>query len=136
MKSYVLIVCVLLAAILYVPKANAQKSKKGDSFPTYEQIRGDRREIFDHVAPVQVVDQNVAGETGKLHVPVTLRRFDAFGYPPDSTIYYLNGRKIKSQKAAEAELREKAGNVERVSIGEVDKKGMRVIEIDYELKKQ
>ncbi|WP_031526273.1 hypothetical protein [Dyadobacter crusticola] len=135
MKKHLIHCCALLFLLLFAADAEAQKARKDDSFPTYEQIRGNRREIYDYVAPVQVSNRNDIHEIGPPTVRLISRHYNAFSYPADSTIYFLNGRKIKNQKTAEAELRQKAGNVERVMIGAVDEKGMRVIEIDYEPKK-
>jgi len=108
----------------------AQKSKKQDTFPTYEQIRGNRNEIYDFVDP------RAAAAGQKPAYKVISPYYDAFNYPADSTTYYLNGRKVKNKKVAEAQVKEKAGNIERVMVGEVDESGMRVIEIDYEPKKE
>jgi hypothetical protein len=127
----------LLFLLLNLPDVHAQKKvKKGEQFPTYEQIRGNKQETYDYVAPRTVVNNNSTQEWDKPNLQRISRFYNAFEYPDDSTTYYLNGRKIKNRKIAEAKLKEEAANVDRVMIGAVDEKGMRIIEIDYELKKK
>ncbi|WP_439556853.1 hypothetical protein [Dyadobacter sp.] len=135
MKTYLAGIFALLILTFLVPDTSAQKARKDEAFPTYEQIRGNRKQIYDYVEPVQFSNGNPIGEVDKPTQTLISRHHSPFSFPADSTTYYLNGKKSKSQKVAEAELLEKAGNVERVMIGEVDKKGRRVIEIDYEPKK-
>lgn len=135
MKTYLAGISALLLLTLFVSDASAQKAKRDDKFPTYEQIRGNRKQIYDYVEPVQVLNSNPIGEVDKPTRTLISRHHSPFSFPADSTTYYLNGKKSKSQKVAEAELLEKAGSVERVVIGEVNQKGRRVIEIDYEPKK-
>ncbi|SKB59493.1 hypothetical protein [Dyadobacter psychrophilus] len=115
----------------------AQKKEKG-SFPTYDQIRGNKSEIYDFVAPqsIQVNPTSAVPETGKYTLIkrsiVTEHGFDVFGYPKDSVTYILNGRKEKDAQRAEKEIRTKSKNITDISIGAVDSKGRRVIRIDYE----
>ncbi|MCF2491069.1 hypothetical protein [Dyadobacter sp. CY347] len=124
--------------IAFIP-AFAQTKKK-DSFPTYEQIRGNKSEIYDFVAPQSINANPVSAipETGKYNLirrtNVTEHRFDVFGYPKDSVTYILNGRKEKNAKRAETELKTKSSNITNISIGAVDEKGRRVVRIDYEVK--
>jgi hypothetical protein len=116
----------LLLLISY--QVSAQKSKK-DTFPTYEQIRGNKAETFDYVGPGGSSWTVVKGEM------VASPYLNAFNYPEGSAVYYLNGKRMKSKKRAEKELEEKCGNVESVSIGPVETNSKRIIRIDYEEKK-
>lgn len=135
MKTYLAYISALLFLTLFVPDTSAQKARKAETFPTYEQIRGNRKQIYDYVEPVQFSNGNPIGEVSQPTRTLISRHHSPFSFPADSTTYYLNGKKAKSQKVAEAELLEKAENIERVVIGEVDRKGRRAIEIDYEPKK-
>jgi hypothetical protein len=136
MKTLILFF-VFLFLLLNSQNVHAQKKvKKGEQFPTYEQIRGNRHETYDYVAPRALVNSNSGQEWDKPNLQRISRFYNAFEYPDDSTTYYLNGGKVKNRKIAEAKLKEEAANVDRVMIGAVDEKGMRIIEIDYEPKKK
>ncbi|MCF2503332.1 hypothetical protein L0663_08090 [Dyadobacter sp. CY107] len=112
--------------------------KKKNSFPTYEQIRGNKSETYDFVAPqsIQANPTSAVPETGKYTLIkrsiVTEHGFDVFGYPKDSVTYILNGRKERDAKRAEMEIRTKSRNITDISIGAMDGRGRRVIRIDYE----
>ena len=116
------------------------QTKKKDSFPTYEQIRGNKSEIYDFVAPqsIQVSPTSAIPETGKYNSIkrsiLTDHGFDVFGYPKDSATYILNGRREKNAKRAETEIRTNSKNITDISIGAVDERGKRVIRIDYEVR--
>ncbi|MCF2498809.1 hypothetical protein [Dyadobacter chenhuakuii] len=116
------------------------QTKKKDSFPTYEQIRGNKSEIYDFVAPqsIQVSPTSAIPETGKYNSIkrsiLTDHGFDVFGYHKDSVTYILNGKKVKDAKRAEAEIRTNSRNITDISIGATDAKGRRVVRIDYEVK--
>ena len=137
MKSFCLILIIVFTGTFHFLSA---QTKKKESFPTYEQIRGNKSEIYDFVSPQNAPGNPTAAvpETGKLTVTkrsiVTDHKFDLFGYPQDSVTYILNGRKEKNAKRAETEIRTKSRNITDISIGAVDAKGMRVVRIDYEVK--
>jgi hypothetical protein len=118
----------LFLMLLISYQVSAQKSEK-DTFPTYEQIRGNKAETCDYVGPGGNSWTVVRREM------VASPYLNAFTYPEGRAVYYLNGKKMKSKKRAEQELNEKCGNVESVSIGPVETGGKRIIRIDYEEKK-
>ena len=128
MKRLTRITCLLFLLLVISYQVSAQKSKK-DTFPTYEQIRGNKAETFDYVSPGGNSWTVVKREM------VVSPYFNAFTYPEGSAVYYLKGRRMKSRKRAQQELNEKCGNVESVSIGPVESDGKRIIRIDYEAKK-
>lgn len=139
MKCPYSIIILLLTSINQLVFA---QTKKKDSFPTYEQIRGNKSEIYDFVAPqsIQASPLKAVPETGKYNLIrrsiVTEHGFDVFGYPKDSVTYILNGRKEKDAKRAETEIRSKSKNITDIAIGAVDGRGRRVIRIDYEVKSE
>ncbi|NIJ55231.1 hypothetical protein [Dyadobacter arcticus] len=108
----------------------AQNKKDSSHFPTYEEIRGNKSEIIDYVAPHKSSSdyQQAINETRILD-----RYWNAFNYPADSTVYYLNGRQIKSEKEAKKELDKRSAKIERVVIGAVGTNGKREVEIDYQV---
>ncbi|MCE7065403.1 hypothetical protein [Dyadobacter sp. CY326] len=116
------------------------QAKKKDSFPTYEQIRGNKSETYDFVAPQNVRSgaPHSVPATSEFHLIkrsiVTEHGFDVFGYPQDSVLYFLNGRKEKNAERAEKEIRTKSKNIRDISIGAMDAKGKRTIRIDYDVK--
>lgn len=119
-----------LMLVLFVQNISfAQTKKKDDKFPTYDQIRGNKAETVDYVSPAGGEWQRVKRDV------VVSPYFNAFSFPEDSVIYYLNGKKVKSKKKAEKELDEKSLNIENVSVGEVGENGKRMIRIDYEPRK-
>jgi hypothetical protein len=128
MKRLNHITCLLALLLVISCQVSAQKSKT-DTFPTYEQIRGNKAETFDYVGPGGNSWTVVRREM------VVSPYFNAFTYPEGSAVYYLNGKRMKSKKRAEQELNEKCGNVESVSIGPVETNGKRIIRIDYEVKR-
>ncbi|MCE6990930.1 hypothetical protein [Dyadobacter sp. CY323] len=127
MKIYLKSAFALVSAFMQFNDAFSQRQKKGDAFPTYEQIRGDKKETVDYVAP------RSQGSVGVIpRYTVRDHHLGAFTYQEDSVTYILNGRKVKSKKKAEYEVNRKDVRIERVSIGEVGKDGKRIVEIDYE----
>lgn len=137
MKSFCSILVVMLVSTFISVSA---QTKKKDTFPTYEQIRGNKSEIYDFVTPQSVTANPTSAvpETGKYSLTkrsmVTEHGFDVFGYPKDSVTYILNGRNEKNAKRAESEIRMKSKNITDISIGAVDGRGRRVVRIDYEVK--
>ena len=131
-----LIVITLLSAFSSV----FAQAKKKDNFPTYEQIRGNKSEIYDFVAPqsIRVNATSAVPETGNYNLIkrtiVTEHGFNLFSYQQDSVLYILNGRKEKNVKRAETEIRTNSKNITDISIDETDNKGKRTIRIDYEVK--
>lgn len=127
MKTLLKLICATTIASLQYHEGFAQNKKKGDSFPTYEQIRGNKKETVDYVVPR---GQGAVTLVPRETVPKTLR--GAFTYDEDSVTYILNGRKVRNKKKAENEVNRTDIRIDRVSVGEVGKDGKRVIEIDYE----
>jgi sulfur carrier protein ThiS len=125
MKNFSKYVCAMIVGCLSYQGGVGQNKKKDDSFPTYEQIRGNKEETVDYVSPYGSKTWTVvAKQTYKPYL-------NAFGYGEDSVVYVLNGKRVKSRRKAEFEINRKDIRVERVSIGEVGKAGKRIIEIDY-----
>jgi hypothetical protein len=109
----------------------AQSKKDSSHLPTYKEVKGNTKEIFDFVAPRTLSNNYEPISTEEIKVD---KYWNAFNYPADSTLYYLNGKQVKSQKAAKKELDERSVTIERVSIGEVGPMGKREVEIDYQVK--
>ena len=118
----------LLVLLILANCTGRQVRKDKGHFPTYEQIRGNKSETVDFFAPPTISNGDVAAASTIVRRD---RYWNAFNYPADSTIYYLNGRKAKNQRAARKELDQKTIIVERVMIGAVATDGTREIEIDY-----
>jgi hypothetical protein len=111
--------------VLLIQNICFAQNKKDDNFPTYEQIRGNKAETVDYVS-------QGGGSWFVVKREVTAASyFGAFSYPAETSVYYLNGKKVKDKKQAEKEIEEKSLNVENVSIGPVERDGKRVIRIDY-----
>lgn len=121
----------LLMALAILTNCIAQNKKDSSHFPTYEEIKGNRSETIDYVAPRKLSNDDQPVITKTLTVD---KYWNAFNYPADSTVYYLNGKQVKSLKAAKKELDERSVNIERVAIGAAGPKGMREVEIDYQVK--
>ncbi|NIJ52214.1 hypothetical protein FHS68_001370 [Dyadobacter arcticus] len=85
----------LLMVLAILTNCIAQNKKDSSHFPRYEEIRGNKSEIIDYVAPRKSSSdyQQVITETRILD-----RYWNAFNYPADSTVYYLNGRQVKSKR--------------------------------------
>ncbi|WP_026630621.1 hypothetical protein [Dyadobacter alkalitolerans] len=131
-------ICLIVSFFAALTSVSAQTKKK-DPFPTYEQIRGNKSEIYDFVAPqsVRINPVSAVPETGKYNYIkrsiLTEHGFDVFGYHKDSVTYILNGKKVKDAKRAETEIRTNSRNITDISIGAVDGRGKRVVRINYEV---
>jgi hypothetical protein len=121
----------VLALLTLASCARTQGRKDAGYFPTYEEIRGNKAETVDFVAPRTLSNGYVAPPSAIVKLD---KYWNAFNYPADSTTYYLNGRKAKSQKTARKELDQQPTVVKRVMIGAVAADGTREIEIDYHVK--
>jgi hypothetical protein len=121
----------LLMVLVILTNCIAQKKKDSSHFPTYEEIRGNKNEIIDYVAP-----RKASNDYGQVITETMIldKYWNAFNYSADSTVYYLNGKQVKSQKDAKKELDERSVKIERVAIGAVRLNGKRDVEIDYQLK--
>lgn len=125
------LVVVLVGLTTSASYSQAQPKDNIERFPTYEEIRGNKKEINDFVAPPTL---NVGYEPTTVKTVILDRYWNAFNYLADSTVYYLNGKQAKSQKNAKKELDRQSAEIKRVSIGAVGSNGKREIEIDYRVK--
>lgn len=121
----------VLALLTLASCARTQGRKDTGHFPTYDEIRGNKAETVDFVAPRALSDGYIVPPSA---IVKRDKYWNAFNYPADSTTYYLNGRKAKSQKTARKELDQQPTVIERVMIGAVAADGTREIEIDYRVK--
>jgi hypothetical protein len=132
MKSTLsIILTAFLMVFMIFTSCIAQSKKVNSHFPTYEEIRGNKREVNDFVEPRTLNDDYQPVLTKTIQVD---KYWNAFNYPANSTVYYLNGKQVKSQKDAKKELDEQSAGIERVSIGAVNPNGKREVEIDYHVK--
>lgn len=132
MRSILIIILnALLMVLLILTNCIAQKKKDSSHSPTYEEIRGNKNEIIDYVTPRKASNdyRQVITETMILD-----KYWNAFKYSADSTLYYLNGKQVRSQKDAKKELDKRSVKIERVAIGAVRLNGKRDVEIDYQVK--
>jgi hypothetical protein len=125
------LVVVLIGLTTSACYSQAQRKENIERFPTYEEIRGNKKEINDFVVPSTL---NTGYEPIVAKTVVLDKYWNAFNYLADSTVYYLNGKQAKSQKSAKKELNGQSLEIERVSIGAVGSNGKREIEIDYRVK--
>ena len=96
----------LLMVLAILTNCIAQNKKDSSHFPTYEEIKGNRSETIDYVAPRKLSNDDQPVITKTLTVD---KYWNAFNYPADSTVYYLNGKQVKSLKAAKKELEDCLG---------------------------
>lgn len=111
----------------------AQSKKNSSHFPSYEEVRGNKKEIIDFVALQTSSNDNQPVVKKTIQVD---KYWNAFNYPAGSTVYSLHNKEVKNQKAAKKESDERSVDIERVSIGAVEPKGKHEVEIDYWVKTQ
>ncbi|MCF0054006.1 hypothetical protein LXM25_28290 [Dyadobacter sp. LJ53] len=95
--------CCFTLVVLFVSTLHSlcAQTKKKDAFPTYEQIRGNKSEIYDFVTPQSVPANptSTVPKSGKYTLTkrsiVTEHGFDLFGYPQDSVTYILIDYEVK-----------------------------------------
>jgi hypothetical protein len=132
MKSTLSIISTAFLMVFIIFTSCIAQSKKAKSrFPKYEEIRGNKGEINDFIEPRTLNNDYKPVLTKTIQVD---KYWNAFNYPANSTVYYLNGKQVKSQKDAKKELDEQSASIERVSVGAVNPNGKRDVEIDYHVK--
>ncbi|OIN60726.1 hypothetical protein [Arsenicibacter rosenii] len=92
-----------------------------NAFPDYKDIRPGHGEIVDHPA----------GRQSGYSI-----RFDPFSYPPDSVIYYLNGKRYRNARKAKRKLGQKGVVIEGFSNKKQSGSAKRVISIAYSVKSE
>ncbi|MCF0074524.1 hypothetical protein LZD49_28825 [Dyadobacter sp. CY261] len=110
--------------------ARRNPGKKGDHFPTYEEMRAKGVDIYS-----PTISRNPDGLLPDGQQSVRIIRIPsyqgAFELPADSVVYFLNNRKVKSQKKAKKEIEAMAEDVGQISIGDVGPGGKRAVRIEY-----
>lgn len=115
-----IIASILVLFCFSLPASFAQKK---DSFPTYEQIMPKTEDMVDYVSP---------GGGEVIYVKRELNSHQIYGYPKNSVVYYLNGKKTKDENKVRKMVDANVRSIKRITTDEIKKNGTRVIRIDFE----
>lgn len=118
MKFHTLIFFVFEMSILYSLNniAYGQAENNGQKIPTYKQIKPAKDEIIDYQKDGLIINKP-----------------NLFNYPKNSVIYILNGKSTEDYKYVKELLSKKEIEIENILIEKPNKKGKRIIIINYNI---
>ncbi|RYC70074.1 hypothetical protein [Spirosoma sordidisoli] len=119
MKGYLLLISVCSLSLCN-NIAIGQVQKTQEAFPSYDQIKPLKGERTDYGGLDSIVR-------------VERKSINLFDYPAGTVTYLLNGKSLTDVKYIKQIVSDKRKDIDSISIGEPDKKGKRVIKIDYNL---